>query len=160
MTNRNVAVIGPGSDASDSELDAARTTGLLLASEGFTVVTGGLGGIMAAAAEGADLGGGEAVGFLPGSDLSGASLGLSLALPTGLGELRNWLVVSCSDAVIAIGGSWGTTSELALAIRLGKPVISLGGWKFALGSGERIEIPTADSPEQAIEWVLAQLERP
>lgn len=123
-----IAVIGPGRGATQSETDTAREVGGLLAARGAIVVCGGLGGVMAAACEGAHRNGGLTVGVLPGRDRAAANPYLSVALPTGLGELRNGLVVGASDAVIAVGGSWGTLSELALAMRTGKPVVAIGGW--------------------------------
>jgi uncharacterized protein (TIGR00725 family) len=124
-----VAVIGPGDAAAEEDAALARQVGRLLAARGAVVVCGGLAGVMAAACEGAADGHGLSVGLLPGRDRGAANPHLSVALPTGLGELRNGLVVGASDAVIAIGGSWGTLSEIALAMRTGKPAVILGGWK-------------------------------
>lgn len=125
-----VAVVGPGEGATEEECGQARTAGRLLAEAGAVVVTGGLGGVMGAAAEGAAEAGGTSVGLLPGSDRAEADAAHTLAIPTGLGELRNGLVIRAADAVLCIGGSWGTLSELALAIRTGVPVVALGGWQL------------------------------
>lgn len=100
----------------------------MLAQHGWVVVTGGLGGVMAAAAAGAKEHDGTAVALLPGTDREMASDGHSIVIPTGLGEMRNALLVRCCDAVLAIGGSWGTLSEIAFAARTGVPVVSVGGW--------------------------------
>jgi uncharacterized protein (TIGR00725 family) len=122
-----VAVIGPG-EASATELKAAEAIGRGLADGGAIVVTGGLGGVMAAACHGASAAAGATVGFLPGSDRAAANEWVQIALPTGLGELRNGLVVRAADAVIAIGGAHGTLSEIALALKTGVPVIGLRTW--------------------------------
>ena len=124
-----VAVIGPG-EATEDEARDAESVGALLAQNGAVVVCGGLGGVMEAACKGAALNGGPSVGILPGLDRSAGNGYASVTLPTGLGELRNGLVVGAGDAVIAIGGSWGTLSELALAMRAGKPTFLLGGWRL------------------------------
>jgi uncharacterized protein (TIGR00725 family) len=97
-------------------------------------------GVMEAACRGASERGGLTVGILPGRDRAGANAYLTVALPTGLGELRNGLVVATSEAVIAVGGSWGTLSEIALAMRTGKPTIVLGGWT--------IQDPAAGRPDE------------
>ena len=123
-----VAVVGPGDPDDEELLEMAREAGRLLAQRGFVVVTGGLGGVMAAAAEGVAEAGGTAVALLPGDDRSTASPGHAIAIPTGLGELRNGLVVRAADAVLAVGGAWGTLSEIALAARTGVPVFSVRSW--------------------------------
>lgn len=108
---------------------------------------------MEAAARGAATGGGLSIGILPGSDRAQASPHLTLALASGLGELRNGLVVRASDAAIAVGGSWGTLSEVALARRAGLPVVWLRGWPVAGGDG----VAVAGSAAEAVEAVFAQL---
>jgi uncharacterized protein (TIGR00725 family) len=131
-----VAVIGPGSGATDADLAAAHQVGRLLAQAGATLVCGGLGGVMAAACQGARLDGGCTVGILPGRRHGEGNEFLSVELPTGLGELRNGLVVGAAEAVIAIGGSWGTLSEIALAMRTGTPVFAIGGWPAGVPGGD------------------------
>jgi uncharacterized protein (TIGR00725 family) len=106
----------------------AEAVGLGLARSGATVVCGGLGGVMAAACRGAAAAGGVTVGILPGSDRGSANEWVSVAIPTGLGEMRNALVVRCADAVIAVGGAYGTLSEIALALKTGVPVVGIGTW--------------------------------
>ncbi len=120
-----VAVVGPG-EASEDETAMAREAGRLLAAAGHVIVTGGLGGVMAAAAEGAA--DGTVVALLPGTDRSAASPGHHVVIPTGLGEMRNALVVRAADAVLAVGGAWGTLSEIALAVRTGVPVLAVRSW--------------------------------
>jgi uncharacterized protein (TIGR00725 family) len=121
-----VAVCGPG----DAESDVAFDVGRLLASRGAVVVTGGLGGVMASACRGARSAGGVTVGLLPGLDRGAANEWVSVPIPTGLGELRNGLVVRAADAVIAVGGGYGTLSEIALALKAGKPVVGIGSWEI------------------------------
>jgi uncharacterized protein (TIGR00725 family) len=144
-----VAVVGPGEAASEEERAQARTAGRLLAEAGAVLVTGGLGGVMGAAAAGAAGAGGTSVGLLPGSDRADADAAHTLAIPTGLGELRNGLVIRAADAVLCIGGSWGTLSEIALAIRSGVPVVALGGWQLPAPGVE-----PAESVEAAVARVL------
>lgn len=126
---RYVAIVG-GSEATNAELAAAREAGRWFASRGVVVVTGGLGGVMAAASEGVRSEGGVCIGLLPGDSRDDGNQHLTLSLPTGLGELRNGLVVRSADVVLAIGGSWGTLSEIALAARTGVPVVMLNGWEL------------------------------
>jgi uncharacterized protein (TIGR00725 family) len=151
---RRVAVVGPGTDADPDLLSAAREVGRLLADAGAVVVTGGLGGVMAAAAAGAAEAGGTSVGILPGDDPGAASAGHTVVVPTGLGEMRNALVVRSADAVIAVGGSWGTLSEVALARRTGRPVVVLRGWRVLDAGGAEVDQTVADSPADAVRLVM------
>lgn len=122
-----VAVVGPG-EATPEESARAQEAGRLLAERGYVVVTGGLSGVMAAAARGVHDGGGTAVALLPGPDRDVASPGHAVVIATGLGEMRNALLVRSVDAVLAVGGSWGTLSEIALAVRTARPVFAVGSW--------------------------------
>lgn len=133
MTRRYAAVVGAGA-CTEPEARIAFEVGRGLASHGFVVVTGGLGGIMEAASRGAGEAEGIVVGLLPGSDRSAANPYVDVALPTGIGELRNALVVRAADVVIAVGGEHGTLSEIAFALKTGVPVIGLGTWDLARGS--------------------------
>lgn len=142
-----VAVVGPG-EASGAEEEAAEAVGRALARAGAIVVTGGLDGVMAAACRGAAAAGGLTVGLLPGTDRRAANAWVAVALPTGLGELRNGLVVRAADAVIAVGGAYGTLAEVALALKAGTPVVGLGSWGI---EGVR----AADDPPGAVEQALA-----
>ena len=151
---RYVSVIGPGDGATQRDCEDALTGGRLLAEHGVAVITGGLGGVMAAASEGASQASGLSVGILPGHDRSDGNQHQTIALPTGLGEMRNGLVVRCADALIVIGGSWGTLNELALAQRTGTPVVSLRGWVVSDDGGSVISIESVDSAEAAVARVL------
>lgn len=124
---RYVGVVGPA-EATAEQRRIARQVGGLLAARRAVVVTGGLGGVMAAASRGAAEAGGTTLGLLPGDDRAEANPYLTVSIPTGLGEMRNALLVRTCEALIAVGGSWGTLSEIALAVRTGVPVISIGGW--------------------------------
>jgi len=126
-----IAVIGPGCHAADDELAQAEDAGAAIAEAGATLVCGGLGGVMEAACRGARSRGGLTVGLLPGSDREDANGWVVLALPTGLGEARNALIVRAADAIVAIGGGWGTLSEIALALRAGVPVLGVRTWELA-----------------------------
>jgi uncharacterized protein (TIGR00725 family) len=143
---RYVAVVGPG-DASAAELEDAEAVGRGLAMAGATLVCGGLGGVMAAACRGAAGAGGMTVGILPGADRAAANQWVQVAIPTGLGELRNGLVVRAADAVIAVGGAYGTLSEVALALKTGVPVIGLRTWQIH-------GILAVGSPREAVELAI------
>ncbi|TML96395.1 MAG: TIGR00725 family protein [Actinobacteria bacterium] len=129
MAPAYVAVVGPGEPAA-AELEHAEAIGRELARAGVVLVTGGLGGVMSAACRGAASAGGLTVGLLPGQDRKAANEWVTVALPTGLGELRNGLVVRAADAVIAVGGAYGTLSEIALALRTGVPVVGVRTWEI------------------------------
>jgi len=137
-----VAVVGPG-EAAPEQMEVAEAVGRGLAAAGAIVVTGGRGGVMAAACKGAERLAGTSVGILPGSDRGEANAWVSVAIPTGLGELRNGLIIRAVDAVIAVGGAYGTLSEVALALKTGVPVVGIGSWEI-----EGIE--RAATPEEAV----------
>ncbi|HNX98002.1 MAG TPA: TIGR00725 family protein [Candidatus Aminicenantes bacterium] len=122
-----IGVIG-GSQADREELDAAVEAGRLIASAGYTLVCGGLGGVMEAAARGASEKGGAVIGILPGQSLADANPHVTVPIATGLGLLRNSLVVLNSEVLIATGGRYGTLSEIAYAGALGRPVFGIGTW--------------------------------
>ena len=125
-----IAIAGPG-EAAPWELEAAEEAGAAVAEAGCGLVCGGLGGVMEAACRGARSRGGLTVGLLPGTDRDAANGWVVVALPTGLGEARNALVVRAADAVVAIGGGWGTLSEIALALKAGIPVVGVETWEVA-----------------------------
>lgn len=124
-----ISVIG-GGECSPAEYELAREVGRLVAAQGAVLVCGGLGGVMEGAARGAKEGGGITLGILPGHDRTAANPYLDFVVTTGLGHARNLAVVSSGDAVIAVGGAYGTLSEIGLAGVLGRPVIVLGGWQL------------------------------
>jgi uncharacterized protein (TIGR00725 family) len=150
MTPVYVAVVGPGRSATGEHLVTAQQIGALLAHAGAVVLTGGMGGVMAAAARGCQSAGGTSIGLLPDRDRARASAESTYTIPTGLGELRNGLLVRAADAVIGVAPSWGTLSEVALAVRTGVPVVTLGDWGFPL-SGPIL----AGSAAQAVALALA-----
>lgn len=119
-----IGVIGSG-EAEREVLVAARAVGRALARAEALLVCGGLGGVMSAAAEGASEEGGAVLGILPGDDPGEAASGVSIPVPTGLGEARNALVVKASEAVIAVSGEWGTMSEAAYCMKLGVPLVGV-----------------------------------
>jgi uncharacterized protein (TIGR00725 family) len=149
MTGTQVSVIGSG----EENEARAEEVGRLLAVRGCTVVTGGLGEVMAAAARGAKAAGGTTIGVLPGERLEDANEWVDYVVTTGIGHARNLAVVASGQAVIAIGGRWGTLAEIGFARTLGRPVVVLEpGWQLARDGIER-----AESPEQAVELALAHL---
>jgi uncharacterized protein (TIGR00725 family) len=143
-------VVGAG-DADAGQRTAAQEVGRLLAEAGAVVVTGGLGGVMEAASKGAREAGGTTLGLLPGTDRRDANAWLSVAVPTGMGEMRNTLVVRAADGVIAVGGVWGTLSEIAFARKTGKPVVGLQSWD--LDGLEKFE-----KPAEAVTALLHRLD--
>ena len=152
-----IAVCGP-SECDSTTREQAFEVGRLLAAEGVTVLCGGYGGVMAAAAAGARSLGGLVVGILSASHRMGASEDLSAVIATGMGQARNYVLVRSADAVVIVGGSWGTLSELALAMRSDVPVVSIGGWKIADSSGAAIAgVYEADNAAQAIAVLGRQL---
>jgi uncharacterized protein (TIGR00725 family) len=151
---RYVAVVGPSAPEGPEPVAAAREAGRLLARHGYVVVTGGLGGVMAAAAEGAAEVGGTTVGILPGTRREDASPGHAVVIPTGMGEMRNALLVRSVDAVLAIGGAWGTLSEIALAARTGVPVFAVDSWDLP-----GPEVTACATVAEAVERLTATLAR-
>jgi len=125
---RYIAVVGPADEARPADLQHAEEVGRLLARAGAVVLTGGHHGVMAAAARGAGTADGVSIGLMSGADRASGSPEHTYLLPTGLGELRNGLLVRAADAVIAVGCSWGTLSEIALARRTGVPLVLIDPW--------------------------------
>ncbi len=159
MRGRVVAVLG-ASRPSAAELNLAREVGALLAERGAVVVTGGLGGVMAAASEGAREKHGLVIGILPGVSASDANSHVGLAIPTGLGDARNAVIANCAEGFVAIGGGLGTLSEIAFALKRGKPVVGVSTWKLDHRRLEGVAWHTAHSPAEAIETLWAALSSP
>jgi uncharacterized protein (TIGR00725 family) len=152
-----IAVCG-GSTADDDALEAAEEVGRLVAQAGAVLITGGLGGVMAAAAKGATKEGGTAIGVLPSNNPQDGNEHNTVVVATGLGETRNTVIVNACDALIAIGGEFGTLSEIAFALRIGVPVIGYETWELARGDLD-IPIQRATSPADAVQRALRAAER-
>jgi uncharacterized protein (TIGR00725 family) len=144
----HVAVSG-GGQADEEACRLAEELGRELAVLGAVVVTGGLGGAMEAACRGAKAAGGTTIGILPGDDRAEANPWVDVVVPTGLGEARNALVVRAADAVVAVAGEFGTLSEIALALRLGRPVVGLGTWELRRQGRTIDAIVEAGTPAEA-----------
>ena len=150
----HVAVVGSGSAERD-QLILAEEVGRLLATRGAIVLCGGLGGVMEAACRGAKSVGGMTVGLLPGSDRREANAWVDVAIPTGLGEARNALVVRAADVLIAVGGEFGTLSEIALALKTEKPVVGIDTWELSRHGKLATQIVRAATPAEAVDRALA-----
>ncbi len=151
-----VSVIGAAESTAAQDADAEEI-GRLLAEQNIILACGGRSGVMQAACRGARNAGGLAIGILPGTDRDSGNPYLSVALPTGLGHARNVLVVLAGQVVIAIGGGFGTLSEIAMALKMGKKVIGLRTWQAEDYQGEPAGIHAVESPEEAISAVISFL---
>ena len=151
-----VSVIGPG-QCSEWEAQAAESVGRLLAASDVTIICGGRGGVMEAVCRGAQKAGGVTVGILPGLAEEEGNRYLTIAIPTGLGEGRNAIVARAGKAVIAIGGRFGTLSEIAFALKMGKQVVGLRTWDPVYADGSRTPIQIVETPEEAVELVLKEM---
>ena len=149
-----IAVVGP-SAGTPAELALGDAVGRGLAEAGAVLVCGGMGGVMEAAAGGAMNAGGKTVGILPTASRLEGNPYLTVAVATGMGEARNAIVVRTADVVIAIHGEFGTLSEIALALKMGRPVVGLGTWEL-VKAGETVEaIVRAKNAEDAVAKALA-----
>ena len=153
-----IAVCGT-SQANDDEHRIAETVGLLCAERGAVVVCGGLGGVMESSAKGAMLGGGTSIGFLPGGDADEANEYLTFAIPTGLGEMRNGVIARSCAGMIAIGGGYGTLSEIGFMRRLDRPVTCIDSWQISQPGEMRPDpgIHWATSVDDAVDWLWEKL---
>jgi uncharacterized protein (TIGR00725 family) len=142
-----IAVVGP-SAGTPAELAIGEAVGRGIAEAGGVLVCGGMGGVMEAAAGGCADAGGRSVGILPTDSRLDANPYVTIAVATGMGEARNAIVVRTADAVIAVHGEFGTLSEIALALKMGKPVVGLGTWELAK-DGESVAaiVPASDAKE-------------
>jgi hypothetical protein len=158
MTNNKfIAVIG-GSQASRKEIKLAEEIGCELAKKGAILVCGGLGGIMEAACRGASSEGGITIGILPGENRREANSYVQIPIVTGMGYARNVAVVKSAQAVIAIGGSYGTLSEIGHALQSGIPVIGLNTWSLSKNGKLNSSIIPAKNPAEAVEKALELIE--
>jgi uncharacterized protein (TIGR00725 family) len=151
-------MISGAAEPRPEDLPLAEEAGRLLARAGAVVLTGGRTGVMEAACRGARSEGGTTLGILPGSDEAESPPNdhVSIAVFTGMGNGRNAILVRSADAVIAIGGRWGTLSEIALAANLGRPVVLLGSWKLEAPDPERTPpLPRARDAEEAVAWAIS-----
>ena len=145
-----MSVVGSGTAAREL-YEKAREVGRLVAQRGGTVVCGGLSGVMEATARGAAEAGGTAIGILPDEDRRRANEHLSYSIATGMGHARNLAVVCSGDVVVAVGGEYGTLSEIGLARKVGRPVVALESWNL----GEHVTV--ASSPQEAVEAAFGLL---
>jgi hypothetical protein len=151
-----VAVVGSGS-CSPEEAALAEAVGRGLAEGGATLICGGLEGVMAAAARGARSAGGVTIAVLPGSSTADANPYIDIPIATGMGEARNLILVRTASAVIAIGGEFGTLSEIAFALKLGRPVIGLDTWELSKQGHANDSILRAGTPEEAVRLALVAI---
>jgi len=158
MREPYVAVVGP-SAGTPAELALGEAVGRGLAEAGAVLVCGGMGGVMEAAAGGATKAGGKTVGILPTDSRLEGNPYLTIAVATGMGEARNAIVVRTADVVIAVHGGFGTLSEIALALKMGKPVVGLGTWELTKAGEASEAIVRAGSAEDAVAKAIALLPR-
>jgi uncharacterized protein (TIGR00725 family) len=151
-----IAVIGSG-DATAVEIKLAETVGKEIALRGAVLVCGGLGGVMEAACRGAESAGGETIGILPGDNPQSANPHVQIPIVTGLSHARNVIVVKSAQVVIAIGGSYGTLSEIAHALQNNIPVIGLKTWSFGHDNKPDRSIINADNPIAAVDIALGMI---
>lgn len=147
-----IAVVGGDTDVTPQQLEVAEEVGAHVAAAGAVLVSGGLGGVMEAASRGARSMRGPVLGILPGDRIDDANGWVTVAVATGMGELRNGLVVRAADAVIAVGGGLGTLSEIALALKAGTTVVGLG-------APDVDGVQPAQSAQDAARQALAAAER-
>lgn len=153
-----LSVIGAG-DCGPEEARAAFEVGREIARRQAVLVCGGLGGVMAEAARGAASLGGLVVGILPGTSRAEGNPFLTVAIATGLGEVRNALVVRAGDAVIAVSGGYGTLAEIGLALKMGLPVIGLDTWEIGRRGRRDPGLILARTPQEAVELALQEAAR-
>ena len=150
---RFIAVIG-GAEPSLAEAKLAEEVGRQLAIKGAVLVCGGLGGVMEAACKGAQSEGGLTIGILPGESRQAANPYVQIPIVTGIGYARNLAVVKSAQAVIAIGGSYGTLSEISHALQGGIPVIGLNTWSLSRNGQQDNSIILAQNPTEAVNKAL------
>jgi uncharacterized protein (TIGR00725 family) len=151
LVKGQIGVIG-GAACSQEIYEIAREVGGAIAKNGFALVCGGLGGVMEAACRGAKEAGGITIGLLPTSDKGDANPFCDLVIPTGLGHARNILVVHASDALVAVDGEAGTLSEIAIALKIGKPLIGIRSW------GGEGRVPQVERGGEAVARLMEMLD--
>ncbi|TAH34292.1 MAG: TIGR00725 family protein [Planctomycetota bacterium] len=147
MGKRLIAVLGAG-ECENGVAEKATEVGRLLADAGCVLITGGLGGVMEAASKGAAKAGGSVIGILPGAAGTDGNAFVGIPIATGMGDARNAVIANTAEAFIALGGAYGTLSEIALALKRGKKVVSLDSWAVDP------RILKAETPEQAVRFAL------
>ncbi|MCM1983833.1 TIGR00725 family protein [Lyngbya confervoides] len=152
-----VGVIGAGHGDGGTLHDLAYQVGALLAAQRYLLICGGLGGVMAAACQGAKAAGGMTLGLLPGRDAAAANPWVDIAIPTGLGEARNLVLVRSAAALIALGGSYGTLSEIAFALQLGKPLVGIHTWQPLRPGASGPDFFQVETAQAAVDWAIAQI---
>ncbi len=154
-----VAVVG-GGICSSEEASLAEAVGRHLAQAGAILICGGLGGVMAAACRGAKSAGGLTIGVLPGFETTDANSYVDIPIVTGMGEARNIIIVRSAAAVIAVGGEFGTLSEIAFALKLRRRVVGLGTWELAKDGRTNLAILEAQGPDEAVRLALGEIPGP
>ncbi|MGD2058294.1 MAG: TIGR00725 family protein [Anaerolineales bacterium] len=153
---RIVSIIGQSDSTAEQDAQAYEL-GRLISKSGYAIVCGGKGGVMEAVARGAHEEGGLCIGILPGNDPDAGNRYLTLAIPTGLGHARNLLVARAGEVVVALGGAYGTLSEIAFALTMGKVVIGIDTWSAASHSGISAEVIAVESPGEAMALIKKTL---
>jgi hypothetical protein len=154
----HIGVVGEGRCSAQAGRDAERV-GTAIARADAVLLTGGRGGVMAAASRGAARAGGLVVGILPGFARAEANRWVTIPIVTGMDQARNVVLVRSCDAIVAMGGMYGTLSEIALALKLGVPVIGLGTWRLTPPERRRVPIVRATGPEDAVARALRAARR-
>ncbi len=161
MTERHIPIIVAVVGASDCsgrphQMEMAEAVGHALAEAGAILICGGRGGVMAAACRGAKSAGGLTIGVLPGDSAAEANPYVDIPIVTGMGEARNIIIVRTAHAVIAVGGEFGTLSEIAFALKLGRPVVGLGTWELSKQGRLVQDILVVSTPEEAVRLALTE----
>ena len=154
MENKRIIAVIGASVPTEDEYQAAYRVGQLLAERGALLICGGMGGVMEAACRAAQMAGGVTIGLLPGSDPGDANAFVSIPIATGLGEMRNGLIVRACESAIAIGGGAGTLAEIALAVKAGKRVLGLTSFSIQIHGEETDFILHVKTPEEAVDLAL------
>lgn len=153
MNGMIIGIIG-SSNANPKENLLAQEVGELLAKEGIIIICGGLGGVMEACCRGVKENGGLTIAILPGVSATDANPYVDIPIPTGIGEARNLIIIRASSSIIAIGGGYGTLSEIAFALRLGIPVIGLETWELEKISKESLNIIKVKTAKEAVKKAI------